>query len=170
MKSVNSARRRFFWKAGAALSAPLAVVAPNASTAEGPALEARLAMLEDLNAIRGVNLAYVRHVNAGAHREAAALFADPAQARLAGIRALAADPLGGDDDAIELSADGTAATARSHCTLTTETPIEPSCPLVEMARAQGGGVTKRSERGLLESAYVKVDGVWMIERWAFRAT
>ena len=79
-----------------------------------------------------------------------------------------ADALGG-EDAIELSADGTAATARLHCTLTTEAAIKPSCPLVEMARAQGGGVTKRSQRGVLESVYVKVHGVWKIERSAFHA-
>ena len=169
--TVDSARRRFIWKAGAALSVPLAVVAANAEarTAEdAEALKMRLARLEDANAIRDLNRAYAKHLNAGAQQEIARLFTDPAAARLDGMRALAADPLGG-DDTIEIAADGNTATARLHCAAETETAIEPACPLVEMARAQGGGVTKRSERGVLEGAYVKQNGVWKIERASFRA-
>ena len=52
----------------------------------------------------------------------------------------------------------------------TETPIEPVTPLVEMARAQGGGVARRSARGVLEGTYVKRDGVWKIDTLAFRST
>jgi hypothetical protein len=170
--TVDSARRRFFWHAGAAPSAPLAVVAASASasTAEdSAALEARLALLEDVNAIPPFHHAYVKHVNAGAHDAVASLFADPAGARLdAAIRALPADPLGA-ADAIEIAADSQRATARLHCTVRTETPSEPSCPLIEMGRAQGGGVTKLSDRGMLESVYVKQDGLWKIERLVFRS-
>jgi hypothetical protein len=119
-----------------------------------------------VSAIRETLRAYVQHMNAGARECAASLFARPAVRSDDAIRTLAADPLG--DDAIEISADGTAATACLHCIVETETAIEPSCPLVEMARAQGGGVTKRSERGVLDAVYVKQDGLWKIERLAFR--
>jgi ketosteroid isomerase-like protein len=166
------ARRRFLWNAGAALSVPvaLATAGPAEGAAEdGASLEARLAMLEDVNAIRELHYAYAKHVSAGAHDAVASLFADSGQARLdAGIRALAADPLG-EPDAIEIAADRMSATARLHCTVTIETAIEPTCPLVEMARAQGGGTAKRSERGVLANVYVKRDGRWKIERSSFRA-
>jgi hypothetical protein len=169
--TVNSARRGFLWKASAALAAPLAVAAASASAHAAGARDAshaRLAELEDVSAIRDLTRLYVRHVNAGAHAEAAALLAGPARAATGSARTLAADPLGG-EDAIEIAAGGTTATARLHCTAETLTPIEPVTPLVAMARAQGGGVVRRSERGVLEGAYVKRDGVWKIERLAFRA-
>ncbi len=169
--TVNSARRGFLWKASAALAAPLAVGA--ASTTAHAAVErnpsqTRLAALEDVNAIRELTRRYVRHVNAEAHDQAAALFAEPAHADTRAARTLATDPLGG-EDAIEIAASGTTATARLHCTAEIETPIEPVTPLVAMARAQGGGVLKRTDRGVLEATYVKRDGGWKIERLAFRA-
>ena len=170
--TVNSARRGFLWKASAALAAPLAVVAasaaPAGAAAEHDPAQARLAELEDVNAIRELTRRYVRHVNAGAHDEAAALFMEPARADTRAARKLAADPLGG-EDAIEIAATGTAATARLHCTAEIETPIEPVTPLVAMARAQGGGVVLRSECGMLEGTYAKSDGAWKIERLTFRA-
>jgi hypothetical protein len=167
--TVNSARRGFLWKASAALAAPLAIGAASArAPGERDASRARLAQLEDVNAIRELTRSYVRHVNAGAHDEAAALFAQRARADTRSALTLAADPLGG-EDAIEIAASGATATARLHCTAQIETPIEPVTPLVEMARAQGGGVLKRTERGVLEATYMKRDGRWKIERLAFRA-
>jgi hypothetical protein len=170
--TVNAARRGFLWKASAALAAPLAVGAGGRSahaTGARDASQARLAQLEDVNAIRELTRRYVRHVNAGAHDEAMALFAEPTHADTRSAGALAADPLGG-EDAIEISPSGTAATGRLHCTAEIETPIEPVTPLVAMARAQGGGVLKRTDRGIIEAAYVKRDGAWKIDRLAFRAT
>ena len=168
--TVNSARRGFIWKASAALAAPLAVGAASASAhaTARDASQARLAELEDVNAIRELTRRYVRHVNAGAHEDAAALFAEPARADKRFARTLATDPLGG-EDSIEIAAGGTSATGRLPCTAEIETPIEPATPLVEMARAQGGGVVRRSERGVLEGTYVKRDGGWQIERLSFRA-
>ena len=169
--TVNSARRGFLWKATAALAAPLAVGAARAgarAAGERDASHARLTDLEDANAIRELTRRYVRHVNAGAHDDAAALFLEPAYADTRAAGALAADPLGG-EDAIEIAAGGTTANARLHCTAAIEIPIEPVTPLVAMARAQGGGVLKRTDRGVLEAAYVKRDGGWKIERLAFRA-
>jgi SnoaL-like domain len=170
--TVNSARRGFLRKASAALAAPLAVGAATLS-AHGAgardAAQARLAQLEDENAIRELTQRYVRYLNTGAHEEAAALFEQPANAAMLSARALAADPAGG-EDAIGIAPSGTSANARLACTAMIETPIEPVTPLVAMARAQGGGVVRRSERGLLEASYVKRDGVWKVRRLTFRAT
>ncbi|HVS22861.1 MAG TPA: hypothetical protein VMU03_03985, partial [Gammaproteobacteria bacterium] len=63
---VNSARRGFLWKAGAALSAPLAIAAASAHARgadDEETLQARLARLEHVNAIRELNRRYARHVN-----------------------------------------------------------------------------------------------------------
>jgi hypothetical protein len=54
-----------------------------------------------------------------------------------------------------------------HCTVQVATPIGPSCPLVEMAREQGGGVVRRSECGVFQNAYARRDGVWSLERSTF---
>jgi hypothetical protein len=173
---VDSTRRQFVRNAGVALAAPLAMAAATGAASAGAladdsaALKARLARLEAGDAIRALQRAYAQHLNAGTGDAAAAqLFTSHATVLgLAGARTLALEPLPA-DESIEISSDGVTATARLPCTLTTETPIEPSCPLVEMARAQGGGVTTRMQRGVLESRYVKQDGVWKIARVEFRA-
>jgi hypothetical protein len=168
MTSKAQATRRLFL-AGAALSAPLA--AAGAASASGGAaddLKARLAALEDVGAIRALNAAYLRGVNARVRDEVAALFADPAQAALdphvARLAAESVDAL----DAVEVSADRASAMARLACVADTETPITPSCPLVEMAREQGEGVVRRSERWTLELDYVRDAEGWKIARAELR--
>lgn len=142
--SNQRTRRSFFGQAGAALAAPLAATAAVAAEPDD-ALAARLAALEDANAIRAL---------------LAALLAEPARLRLdPGVQSIAADR----DDTIDVTAGGTA-TARVACTIETATPIESCGTLVEMARLQGDGVIKRSERRVLTSTFVKRDGIWQIER------
>lgn len=164
---VVSTRRRFFTKTGAALTAPLAFATAGASenrNQENAALKARLAELEDANAIRELQLSYFRHVNIGAREAAAVLFADPARASFDdSIRGLSAEALD-----VDVAADGSTGASRIRCTVSLETPIEPRCPLVDMAREQGGGVVRWSERRVLETVYVKQGGVWKIERLAYR--
>jgi hypothetical protein len=158
-------RRKFFIGAGATLAAPLGVTAVLAGYGEGNGeRSALLAALDDSNAIRVVLQRYVRLVSAGAPAELAELFADPARAAVdASIRSLAADA-----DANIALADGTA-TARVPCTVDTATPIESGGTLVEMARLQGDGVVKSSEKRVLSSSLVKIDGAWKIERLEFVA-
>jgi hypothetical protein len=117
-----------------------------------------------------LSLRYVRYANARERDEVARLFADAAHAEIDDARTLSPDPFGAGGDAIVIAPDGCSATSRVSCTAHVETPIEPVTPLVAMARAQGGGVTRRAERGALVSSYVKRDGVWKIERLAFHAT
>ena len=67
-----------------------------------------------------------------------------------------------------MAADGQTATAVLHCTVEIESAIGPACTLVEMARQQGGGVTRHTERGVFELTCVKRDGVWNIQRAGYR--
>jgi hypothetical protein len=156
-----STRRSFIRKTGAALSAPLAAAAVVVPARAGEANDSRahqLARLEDVNAIRSLNDAFARQVNAG---RAEALGIDP------GIRNVTTGDFG-ERDAIEVARDRRTATSLMHCTVHIETPIGPSCPLVEMAREQGGGVVRRSETGVFEHVYARHDGVWTIERSTYR--
>jgi hypothetical protein len=162
-KSIST-RRRFFLQASAALSVPLAASAAHAAKADDSSASARLAALEDSNAIRALQQAYARLVNSGAHEKAGDLFGNPSEARLDGsVRSVSMDGFG-EHDAIEVAPDRTTATARTHCAVQVETAIGPNCTLVEMAREQGEGVLRRSEKRVLAGSYVKVGGTWKIER------
>lgn len=167
-----SSRRSFIQKAGSALSVPLAAAAahvPAGAAASDDPLNARLTRLEDLDAIRALNQEYARHVNAGACHELAALFADPRNAPGdSDLRRIAPDGFG-EQDVIAVAFDRRTASALLHCTVHLETAIGPDCPLVEMARQQGGGVVRRTERGAFENVYVRRDGVWKLERSTYRA-
>lgn len=170
--TTGSTRRSFIQTAGAALSAPLAVAAATVPASAAPAEEdpnARLAYLEDLHAIRELNQEFARHVNAGATDAVGALFASARDAAIdPGIRAIVTDAFGA-HDVIEVAADRQTATALLHCTVRMETEIGPICPLVEMAKQQGGGVVRRTERGIFEHAYVRHEGIWKVQRSAYRA-
>ena len=163
---TNSTRRSFIAVAGAALSAPVAAAAalPSWRPPSGGTdpLEARLARLEDLNAIRALNQAFARHVTAGAHEELVAIAADPSGVVMEpGVVGISRDGFG-EQDVIEIAPDREAATARLPVTVHTETVIGPDCPLLEMARQQGGGVISRAEPVVLEGTYVRREGVWKI--------
>ncbi|HET7925650.1 MAG TPA: hypothetical protein VFL30_12170, partial [Rhodanobacteraceae bacterium] len=133
----------FFGHAGAALAAPLAAVAGAAPSA-GEDLAARLAALEASSAIRAL---------------LPALLADPMRLGLdASVRSLTADR----DEAIAIASDGSA-TIRLACTVETATPIESCGTLVEMARLQGDGIVKRSERGVLTGTFVKKEETWKFQ-------
>jgi hypothetical protein len=142
MKGTTT-RRRFFGGA-AALAAPLAAGTAVASDD----LAARLAILEDSRAIRALLLNWARDVNAG-----------KITAPAPNVRGLALDA----DAAIAVDFNGTA-TARVPCTVETATPIDGDETLVEMARQQGDGVVRRSERRVLAGTLVKHGGIWILER------
>jgi hypothetical protein len=164
--SSKPTRRTFFGQAGAALAAPLAATAAVAGEPDGGTdVAARLAALEDANALRTLQQRYVRLVNARAQAGLAALFAEPSLAMLdASIRHVAPDA----DDGLEIAADGTA-TTRVACTVVTATPIESCGTLVEMARLQGDGHVERSDRRVLASSFVKRDGTWQLVKAEFQA-
>jgi hypothetical protein len=158
---AQSTRRSFIRKTGVALSAPLAAAAavvPSHADAPGDSLADRLARLEDVSAIRALNQALARQVSAG---EAKTLGID---ATIGGVVASEF----GEQDVIEIAPDRQTATGLMYCAVTIETAIGPSCPLVEMAREQGGGVVRRRGEGVFENVYVRRDGAWSITRSTYR--
>lgn len=162
-------RRRFFRAAGAALSAPLALASPAAGTEDGEALKARLQHFEDVHAIGELNRRYAQLVNGRARANSGQLFAEPSQPGVdERIRGVTADDFAR-QDVIVLGDDGHTATARIHCTVRIETPIEASSSLVEMARQQGGGMIRRYEEGVFEGVYVRRSGIWKIKSMTYRS-
>jgi hypothetical protein len=167
-----SSRRRFIRTAGAALAVPLAASEAFAAgrADDGEMLAARLAELEDREAIRRLSSAFARHLNARAFDELAKLFVDSPKVSIdAEIRCVSADPAG-DDDRIEIAANRLTATARLHRVVETDMTIGPSCTLVDMARAQGEGYVRSCERRVIEQAYAKIDGRWKISESTFVST
>ena len=144
-------RRSFFGKAGAVLAAPFAATAGAATPADDRAdIAARLARLEDSNAIRAL---------------LPALLAHPKRMALdATIRSVAADG----EATIALAADGTA-TARLKCTVEAAAPIVGGDTFVEMARLQGDGFVVRQERRVLATSFVKRDGIWQFSNAELQA-
>jgi hypothetical protein len=141
-------RRSFFGQAGAALAAPLAATGAIAAEHDAEDLAARLARLEDINAIRAL---------------LPALLADPFRMALdASVRSVAADG----SDTITVATDGTA-TAQLDCTVEVATPIDGGDTLVEMARLQGDGFVVRRESRVLRTDFVKRDGAWEFESARF---
>ena len=146
-------RRRFFAHTSALLAVPLAASTALAADGGGEDLAARLAALEDANAIRGLLQRHAQGINAGTNA-----------APDANVRALRLDS----EIAVEVVGDATA-TAHVGCSVETATPIAGGDTLVEMARLQGDGVLKRNERRVLVGSLVKRRGTWQIERLEFGA-
>lgn len=169
--TTRTTRRLFFVKAGAVAAAPVAAAtgfAADDKPSDGDALK-RLALLEDVNAIRDLQRSVVQHVNSRSLDCAQELFADGVSPALsAEIRSLSPDARV-DTETVEVAADRKSATARLLCEAIVETPIGPSCTLVEMARGQGEGMLRRATSGVLESALVNRNGVWKIARLTYRA-
>ncbi len=198
-QSSLQGRRSFVWKAGAALSATAASVfagAPERTRSDAGEMKARLARLEDLNAVRQLHDAYARHLNECAYHDILDLFADDARVEFAGgvfvgkdrgVRRLFVEHFGRvkevlpepvhtflqrethEHDAIEIAAGRLTATARFHVTVHAEAAIAPGCPLVDMALQQGGGVIKWVETGIFENVYAREGATWKIRQLAYRA-
>lgn len=171
-RKSTATRRSFIRTTGAALSGPVALAVASAPHAAGatPVDDAgRLARLEDRDAIRSLNQAFARAVNAGDRAGAVSLFAEPSDACVDhAMTAITAQEFG-EADALELAPDRQTATARLHGTVTLEAAIGPDCPLVRMARGQGGGVVTRTARGHFENVYVRRGDRWRFARSVFHA-
>jgi hypothetical protein len=167
MTNDTTSTRRSFLKGGALLAAPLAAVAAPAAILADDELKARVARLENEAAIRELHQAWLRRVNAGAADAVTSLFADGKGAALDhAVRGIAPDHAG-KPDAIEVAADGRSAAGRFHCAVEIETAIAQDCTLAQMARAQGGGFVRRTERRVLKVEYVKASGAWAIAKAEF---
>jgi hypothetical protein len=100
-----------------------AALVPGQANMEDP-LAARLALIEDIDAIRALNRAFARQVNAGQPRKWVST-------RPSGVALQEFS----ERDMISLSPDRQAAVCMMHCVVELETAIGPICPLVEMGRA-----------------------------------
>jgi hypothetical protein len=157
--------------AGAALTVPVAAAAARTEASAAPAsesLETRLARLEDREAIRALNQEFARRLNAGDTAALAELHATPSGMQIdVELRTMTSDDVDG-QGTIGIAPDRRTAVATRQCLAQFEHEIGPSCTLLEMARQQGGGVVRHTERGVVEHTYVRHDGVWRIERSAYR--
>ena len=155
MSTQSIASRRSFLKGGAVAAAPLAVAIPAAALASQD--KARLSRLEDQAAIRELHQDWLRGLNRGAST-------GPALAPE--VRSLAADHAG-EPDLIEIAEGGGRARGRFHFVVELETELPGGVTLVQMARLQGGGRVRRSERRVLSAEYVKAGGAWKVARLEF---
>lgn len=165
--SAGTTTRRSFIQAGGLAAAPLAVGSPAAAVTHAD-LKARLARLEDQAAIRALHQSWLRQVNAGVRQGTACLLVDPSRAGLDdAVRGLTPDPA--ETDVIDVAEDGRSAIGRFHYVAEFESAIPRDCTLAQMAYAQGGGLIRRTERGVLTAAYVKTDDAWTIKELGFAA-
>jgi hypothetical protein len=160
MSKGDVSSRRSFLKAGAVLSAPLAVL-PGAALA-GNGAGARLARLEDENAIRSLHQNWLRGINAST----------AGNAGLEGMKAATLAPgekvcgisadLAGPPDAIVIGANGSTARGQFHCAVEVEAPLAKDCTLGQMAHLQGGGFVRRTEARVLTVDYAKTNRGWSV--------
>jgi hypothetical protein len=165
----TSSRRRFFRAAGTALTAPLAVVAaeasPAPSTREDTAIRTRL---DDIEAIRRAHRELAQQIELGRlDSSVQRLAAADVVESLAAVKRLAASGFG-DSDRIEIAADGRSASADLHVRVETERAIDAIGTVAEMARAQGHGFVRESNDAVLSSSLVKHGGSWRFVRAVIR--
>ena len=161
MSTQTTSSRRAFLKGGAIAAAPLAIAVPAAAMAESEH-RARAQRLQDEAEIRTLHQAWLRKVAASA--DASALFIRPDASRLSkSVRGVSADHAG-DEDRIDVAADGLRASARFAALVELEIELPRDSTLAQMAHAQGEGVVRHSEPRTLHASYVKARGAWAISR------
>jgi hypothetical protein len=154
---MNATRRNFFLKAGTALSFPLAAGGSDARPDEPDAAAS----------IRRMQQKLARAINDATGRAAALFASGKLPAELAAVTRLQPADFG-EYDAIETAADGQSARATLHCLVETRVPIAAESTLIEMARAQGEGFIRSTDRKMLELIYVRHAGTWKIKTLAMR--
>jgi hypothetical protein len=165
MSAHSTSSRRSFLKGGAIAAAPLAVALPAAALAEDH--RARVQHLQDEAEIRSLHQAWLRKI--ATSQNPSALFADRGAARLdPAVQGVSADHAG-DQDQIDVAADGLRATGRFAVTVDLQTELPHAGTLAQMARLQGGGVVRQIETRTLHARYVKQAGAWAIEKMELRA-
>ena len=159
MNDKTATRRGFFLKAGAAAAVPaaLALGVPDnpASAASSARLEARLAVLEDSNALRRLTGEFVGLVNDG--KDADKL-----------LRATVAEIDAQDFDqhaTVNVSADRHHAEIQVPCTVAVDVPIEaPDSVLIDMAQLQGEGSLRRLRTQMLILSCARTASGWTVTR------
>ncbi len=150
MSKDNTSTRRSFL-GGALVGAPIAAASAPAAVLADERLKARIERLEDEAAIRELHRDWLRRINGGEHD---ALLE-------AAVRRITVDHAGAAEK-IEIAADGRSAIGIFDCAVEAEAPLPEDCTLAQMARAQGTGTVRRTERRTLKIEYSKTRGVWNI--------
>lgn len=149
--SAQSTDRRTMLKLGALAVAPLAALAPGVVLAADDGSAARLARLEDEQAIAALARDVVKRVNAGE-----ALGQDPA------ISAVAPDQA--NDPHIIFATDGTSATLRRACTTRRDVAFTGQSTLEQMARFQGQAAASSVQSATLEAHMARTPQGWAVTR------
>lgn len=150
--------RRSFLKAGALVATPAMVAAPVAALADDGS-RARLARLEDERAIEALQRKFIRHLD-GAGNEDASVIPAGAVDLASGLRAIAEDT--GHEAELAFGDDGLSASTRCACRVELEAEFTGDSTLERMARFQGQGSHRHSERRVLATEYVKGKDGWRI--------
>ena len=155
MSDTISTRRRFFAKAGAAISAPVVLVTAGVRPAAADVLEAKVVELEDEIALRRLRLDTIADLNGGSR--------DALDALEQGLRQIVADQEADAAASVVFDTDRASACVRVPCAARLEEPIEaPGSALVDMARLQGEGVVTRVEPRVLEITCARTSAGWAL--------
>lgn len=164
MSKTAETSRRSFLKSSAVVAAPIAAIGAPAAALGADDSNARLALLEDERAIEALNRNFLRRFNAAGLRDTASLFAGGEPPKLAeGTARLTLDPAA-EPEKPQIAEDGARAHCRYACEVETDHPLEGEDTIVQMARLQGNGTARTSERRVIEADYVKGERGWTIEK------
>jgi hypothetical protein len=199
LSKPNSGRRSFLWKAGAAMTAAAAAVVPGMAKISGSKntdadpLANQLGILEDEKALRTLHTTFENLLDSGKYEEVAGLFKEDASvvynsgiykgkksvdrlyrehfsSGLTGKKIGPAPGFKAAREAITVAADRLSAQAQFPYSIQVGTPMTLDSPLVNMARLQGGGISKWCESGIYEISYARCskDGSWKIAKLEHR--
>ena len=163
-ETVSGTDRRSFLKTGALVAAPIGAVAIPAAALADDGSRAKLARIEDERAIEKLHRTFVRRVNGGKADTCGELFCRGRGPELPdGLRSLREDPPAPDAE-IAFADDCRSAQLRRACTVELQTEFEGDTTIEKMARWQGQGRHRHSERRALVAEYRKTGSDWAIER------
>lgn len=157
-ESSISTDRRSFIKTGALIATPLAAAAPVAALADD-GTRAKLARLEDERTVERLQRKFIRYLDGGGDCGEFVASSDAVDLG-EGLRSIAEDT--SREASLELSEDGLRARSRCACKIERETEFTGDTTVERMARFQGQGSHRHSERRVLATEYVKGKDGWRI--------
>ncbi len=158
--SMTSTNRRSFLKAGALVATPIAALAPVAALADD-GTRSRLAQMEDEKAIEALTRSFLRRFNGSDAGNCGEFVASSGAIQLdADLCAIAEDPA--EVALIELADNGTSATYRRACVVDRTTQFTGNTTMEKMARFQGQGSARHSEKAMLDAQFSRTAKGWTI--------
>ena len=194
----KNTRRAFFLHGSAALGAGVATAVGTSDAAHRPpsAIDAQqqLALLQDYEAIRQLQLTYSSLMEGQNYAAAAQLFDPHAELQLSGACAAGKDAIRQllieqyrdqtaitlhcayrpnnlqSHDVLTVSADRVQAAATLHVDVALGTALQGDSTIAQMARQQGQLADRRWEAGIIDAQYVKTGGMWKVASLRYRTT